>query len=296
MPTSLNALLKNMVERGGTDLHITTNSPPQVRVDGVLRPLDGAAAHADRDQADRLLDPHRQPEAPARGGPRDRLLVRHQGPGPLPRQRLPPARRDRRGVPADPLRDPQLPRARAAGGGREDLREAARPGAGHRAHRLGQVDHAGGDARQGQPRARRAHRHDRGPGRVPAQRTRSCIVNQRELHADTHSFANALRSALRQDPDVVLIGEMRDLETVESALRIAETGHLTFATLHTNSAAQTINRIIDIFPAAPAGADPRAALVRARGHPLPVAAAPRERQGPRRWRWRSWSPTPRSAT
>jgi twitching motility protein PilT len=78
---------------------------------------------------------------------------------------------------------------------------------------------------------------------------KACVVNQRELHADTHSFSNALKSALRQDPDVVLIGEMRDLETIESALRIAETGHLTFGTLHTNSAAQTINRIVDVFPA-----------------------------------------------
>jgi twitching motility protein PilT len=76
-----------------------------------------------------------------------------------------------------------------------------------------------------------------------------CLVNQREIHSDTHGFANALRAALREDPDVVLIGEMRDLETIESALRIAETGHLTFATLHTNSAAQTINRIVDVFPA-----------------------------------------------
>ena len=75
-----------------------------------------------------------------------------------------------------------------------------------------------------------------------------CLVNQREVHADTKSFGNALRAALREDPDIVLIGEMRDLETVEAALRIAETGHLTFGTLHTNSAAQTINRIIDIFP------------------------------------------------
>ena len=75
------------------------------------------------------------------------------------------------------------------------------------------------------------------------------MVNQRELHADTHSFTTALRAALREDPDVVLIGEMRDLETIESALRIAETGHLTFGTLHTNSAAQTINRIVDVFPA-----------------------------------------------
>jgi twitching motility protein PilT len=76
----------------------------------------------------------------------------------------------------------------------------------------------------------------------------SCLVNQREVHQDTGSFGNALRAALREDPDIVLIGEMRDLETVEAALRIAETGHLTLATLHTNSAAQTINRIIDIFP------------------------------------------------
>jgi twitching motility protein PilT len=75
-----------------------------------------------------------------------------------------------------------------------------------------------------------------------------CLVNQREVHSDTESFSNALRAALREDPDIVLIGEMRDLETVESALRIAETGHLTLATLHTNSASQTINRIIDIFP------------------------------------------------
>jgi len=78
---------------------------------------------------------------------------------------------------------------------------------------------------------------------------KSCLVNQREVHSDTNSFSLALRAALREDPDVVLIGEMRDLETIESALRIAETGHLTFATLHTNSAAQTINRIIDVFPA-----------------------------------------------
>ena len=78
---------------------------------------------------------------------------------------------------------------------------------------------------------------------------KGCIVNQREVHSDTQGFAVALRSALREDPDIVLIGELRDLETIESALRIAETGHLTLATLHTNSTAQTINRIIDVFPA-----------------------------------------------
>jgi twitching motility protein PilT len=77
---------------------------------------------------------------------------------------------------------------------------------------------------------------------------KNCLVNQREVHSDTQGFGLALRAALREDPDIVLIGEMRDLETVEAALKIAETGHLTFASLHTNSAAQTINRIIDIFP------------------------------------------------
>jgi len=74
------------------------------------------------------------------------------------------------------------------------------------------------------------------------------IINQRELFVDTHSYANALRSVLREDPDVVLVGEMRDLETVEATIRVAETGHLTFSTLHTNSACESITRIIDIFP------------------------------------------------
>jgi len=79
-------------------------------------------------------------------------------------------------------------------------------------------------------------------------RHQSCIVNQREVGTDTHSFSAALKYALRQDPDVVLVGEMRDLETVQAALTIAETGHLAFATLHTNSAMESINRIIDVFP------------------------------------------------
>ena len=77
---------------------------------------------------------------------------------------------------------------------------------------------------------------------------KKCLVNQREVNADTTSFKAALKYVLRQDPDVVLIGEMRDLETIEAALTVSETGHLTLATLHTNSAVQTINRIIDVFP------------------------------------------------
>ena len=76
-----------------------------------------------------------------------------------------------------------------------------------------------------------------------------CIVNQREVGSDTKSFANALKYALREDPDVILVGEMRDLETIQAALTIAETGHLALATLHTNSAAEAVNRIVDVFPA-----------------------------------------------
>jgi len=77
---------------------------------------------------------------------------------------------------------------------------------------------------------------------------KNCLITQREVGSDTHKFGNALKSVLRQDPDVVMIGEMRDLETIEAALTLSETGHLTFATLHTSDAVQTINRIVDVFP------------------------------------------------
>jgi twitching motility protein PilT len=79
-------------------------------------------------------------------------------------------------------------------------------------------------------------------------RHKSCIVNQREIGADTHGFGQALKHVLRQDPDVILVGEMRDLETIGTAITAAETGHLVFATLHTQDAPQTIDRIIDVFP------------------------------------------------
>src|SRR5690554_1379923 len=80
-------------------------------------------------------------------------------------------------------------------------------------------------------------------------RSKKCLINQREVHRDTHGFSDALRSALREDPDIILVGELRDLETIRLALTAAETGHLVFGTLHTTSAAKTIDRIIDVFPA-----------------------------------------------
>jgi twitching motility protein PilT len=78
---------------------------------------------------------------------------------------------------------------------------------------------------------------------------KKCLINQRELGSHTHSFANALRSALREDPDIILVGEMRDLETISLALTAAETGHLVFSTVHTSGASKTVDRIIDVFPA-----------------------------------------------
>ena len=79
--------------------------------------------------------------------------------------------------------------------------------------------------------------------------SKKCLINQRELHEDTHSFENALKSALREDPDVILVGELRDLETIRLAMTAAETGHLVLATLHTSSAPKTIDRVVDVFPA-----------------------------------------------
>ena len=109
-----------------------------------------------------------------------------------------------------------------------------------------------------------------------------CIVNQREIGADAEDFSLALKAALREDPDVILVGEMRDLETMSTALTAAETGHLVFATLHTQSTSQTVDRIIDVFPAAAAEAGPDAALDRPPGHRHPAAPADRRRRRPRR--------------
>ena len=105
-------------------------------------------------------------------------------------------------------------------------------------------------------------------------RASAASINQREVHRDTLGFSEALRSALREDPDVVLVGEMRDLETIRLALTAAETGHLVFGTLHTSSAAKTIDRIVDVFPAAGKGNGARHAVrIAARGDLADAAEA-----------------------
>ena len=239
-----------MVEMGGSDLHITTNSPPQVRVARPLVPLDlPPLTPAETKQLAYSVmtdaQKHRFEENleldfsfGVKGLARFRANVFNQ-----------------RGATAavfrvDSLRDQVASTSWACPPVVEQaLRQAARSGAGHRADRVGQVHHAGRHDRQDQQRAARAHHHHRGSDRIRAHAQEVRGQSARVARRHARASPTRLRAALRQDPDVVLIGEMRDLETIESALRIAETGHLTFGTLHTNSAASTINRIIDVFPA-----------------------------------------------
>ena len=110
--------------------------------------------------------------------------------------------------------------------------------------------------------------------------SKKCLINQRELGAHTLSFGNALRSALREDPDIILVGEMRDLETISLALTAAETGHLVFSTLHTSGAPKTVDRVIDVFPAGAAGADSRPVCGVGAGNHFPGSPETARRPGP----------------
>ncbi len=248
MPPSLNALLKTMVEQGGSDLHLTINSPPQVRVDGKLRPLNlpPLSPTETKQIAYSILtdnQKHRLEEDleidfsfGIRGLARFRANVFHQ------RGAIAAVFRQ---IPYEILSFSQLGLPAVI----EKISDKPRglvlvtgpTGSGKSTTLAAMIDKVNRERHEHiltiEDPVEYLHEH------------KACLINQRELGADTHGFSNSLRSALRQDPDVVLIGEMRDHETIEAALRIAETGHLTFATLHTNSAAQSINRIIDVFPA-----------------------------------------------
>jgi len=249
MPPTLNQLLKEMVAQGGSDLHVTTNSPPQVRVHGHLKPLDGINPMTPSETKQLcysiLTDnqKHRLEEDleidlsfGIKGLARFRANIFHQ-----------------RGAIAGVFRqipfeikgfkELNLPSVveKLCDKPRGLILVTGPTGSGKSTTLAAMLDKVN--------RERAEHMITIEDPVEFLHSHKKCLVNQREVHADTHGFSNALRSALRQDPDVVLIGEMRDLETIESALRIAETGHLTFATLHTNSAAQSINRIIDVFPA-----------------------------------------------
>ena len=247
MATSLHQLLKTMVERGGTDLHVTTNSPPVIRIDGNLVPLNLPALSAveTKKLAYSILtdaQKHRFEETleldisfGIKGLARFRANVYMQrGAVAAAFRRIPYEILGFRELGLPPVVESLCEKPRGL------VLVTGPTGSGKSTSLAAMIDKVN--------RERPVHIvtiED------PVEYLHShikAIVNQRELNSDTHSFPNALRSVLREDPDVVLVGEMRDLETIESALRIAETGHLTFATLHTNSAPQTINRIIDVFP------------------------------------------------
>jgi twitching motility protein PilT len=247
---SLSELLRKLSELRGSDLHITTNSAPQVRVDGHLRPLEGykPLTSADTKQLaySVLTDAqkHRFEENleldfsfGVKGLSRFRAnLFNQRGAVGAVFRAIPYEIKafDDLGLPAVVQKLCEKPRGL--------ILVTGPTGSGKSTTLAAMIDKINNERHEHiltiEDPIEFLHNH------------KSCLVNQREVNADTRGFAEALRTALRQDPDVVLVGEMRDLETIESALRIAETGHLTFATLHTNSAASTINRIIDVFPSA----------------------------------------------
>jgi twitching motility protein PilT len=245
---ALSELLRKMIELNGSDLHITTNSPPMVRVHGILRPLDYPEmmpAETKQLAYSVLTDAqkHRFEETleldfsfGIKGLSRFRANIFNQrGAVGAVFRSIPYEIRSFEELGLPPVIERLCEKPRGL------ILVTGPTGSGKSTTLASMFDKINRDRHEHmitvEDPIEYLHAH------------KGCIVNQREVHSDTHSFANALRAALRQDPDVVLIGEMRDLETTETALRIAETGHLTFATLHTNSAASSINRIIDIFPA-----------------------------------------------
>jgi len=245
---SIYDLLKAMVEKGASDLHITTGSAPQIRVRGELYPLDEPVLDP---QATRQLLYSILTEAQKHKFEEELELDLSFGIKGLARfranifiQRGAVAGVFRL-IPYDivPLESLGLPNvvSRLTTLPRGLVLVTGPTGSGKSTTLASFLDKINTDRRDHivtiEDPIEFVHKH------------KGCIVNQREVGADTKNFANALKYILRQDPDVVFIGEMRDLETMQAALTIAETGHLVFATLHTNSAVQTINRIVDAFPA-----------------------------------------------
>ncbi len=244
---NLHQLLKAMVEKGSSDLHITTGSPPQLRIDGKLVPLKTAPltpvetkqlcysiltdAQKHKFEEENELDL----SFGVKGLSRFRANIFMQRGAVAGAFRTIPFKIltfQELGLPAVVATMAEKPRGL--------ILVTGPTGSGKSTTLASIIDKINTDYHDHiitiEDPIEYLHPH------------KNCLVNQREVGADTQSFKKALKYILRQDPDVVLVGEMRDLETIEAALTISETGHLAFATLHTNSAVQTINRILDVFP------------------------------------------------
>jgi twitching motility protein PilT len=244
---NLQQLLKAMVEKGASDLHLTTGSPPQLRIDGSLVPL---RVHAMSPAETKTICYSVLTDSQKMRFEEDQELDFSFGVRNLARFRANLFMQ--RGAVGGVFRTIPFKIASIAELGLppilEELSNKPRglvlvtgpTGSGKSTTLAAMIDKINTERHEHiitvEDPIEYLHAH------------KNCVVNQREVGADTNSFKKALKYILRQDPDVVLIGEMRDLETIEAALVTAETGHLCFATLHTNSAVQTINRIIDVFP------------------------------------------------
>jgi len=243
----LKELLVEMFERGATDLHITTGSPPQLRIDGRLVPMDMApltAADTRRLCYSVLTETQRkrfeeENELDFSFGIKNLSRFR----GNIFNQRgavagafrtIPYKILSLRELGLPPVVEELIHKPKGL------ILVTGPTGSGKSTTLASMIDRLNDE--------RHAHIITIEDPIEYLHRHKNCLINQREVNSDTHGFAQALKHVLRQDPDIILIGEMRDLETIESALVIAETGHLTFATLHTNSAVESINRIIDVFP------------------------------------------------
>jgi len=244
---NMHKLLRAMIDKGASDLHVTVNSPPQLRIDGRLVPLKTSELSAKRTRQlcySVLTDAQKQKFEGANE------LDFSFGVQDLGRFRANVYRQ--RGAVAGAFRaiPKEIPGIEELGlpsvfGTLSDSTQGlvlvtGTTGSGKSTSLAAIIDKIN--------RERRCHILTIEDPIEFLHEHKNSLVNQREVGADTDSFSHALKYVLRQDPDVVLIGEMRDLETIEAALTIAETGHLTFGTLHTNSCVQTIHRIIDVFP------------------------------------------------
>ena len=242
-------LLALLVRKGGSDLHVSTGSPPRLRIDGVLVPVETepltpedtrrlATSVLTSDQIAKLdRDMELDCSFELEGQGRFRANVFYQRGAVATVLRLVPhelATFDQLGLPRDVCE-------RICGLRSGLVLVTGATGSGKSTSLAAMIDHVN--------KTRHGHIVTIEDPIEFAHKSQGCMVTQREVGTDSHKFGNALRSVLRQDPDIVLVGELRDHETIEAALTLAETGHLTFGTLHTSDAVQTINRVIDVFPA-----------------------------------------------